>query len=290
MARVPRRGDQTFVEWERRLSAAARFKSHRMTGLAALQAFVTALAYDGQGLGSDSDFVFASIDIEGDVVKRRGVKSIGVATFDTRACFRSDTSPPLAQDIETSQVAIYNAKANLWGPTTFVEPEKLLDSFAATLRIPDGNRSASDRSAPLRKLVLVGHGIHMDILTLAKLGLNIQDLDTVVGIIDTRRLAQSVLGRKTNVQHLVSLMGIPWSNGSFHGAANDAHYTLRAALALGILEHRKQAEGHSSDDGSYGILDEVIRQPVPECKRQDGDEEMDDSASDSEARKCEQEM
>ena len=143
------------------------------------------------------------------------------------------------------------------------------DHILDSLHIAD-HAGASSASAPLRKIVLVGHGILHDIKQLELLcGIVVEDLPMIAGIICTPRMARDVFGdrRYPSLQKLLDMVKIPWTAGSFHCAANDAHYALRAALAMAKTQHEMQADMSLGGAGLWDPLDKLIKQPTPQPVR-----------------------
>ncbi|KAK5674799.1 hypothetical protein LTS10_012536 [Elasticomyces elasticus] len=236
--------------------------------LAAARAFVEALA--AGEMRANADFVFVSIDFEGALGNRAGITEFGLAKMDTRDIVGSSVGAPLSADTISGHnylLAKCRKQRCMFGDTTRIDKPQLAATIKAELNIPDGSKGQ-------RRIVLVGHGLHNEQLILESHGTKLGDLHAVVGILDTSEYMGGSL------ETLLDCLSLPLPrnrNGradSLHCAGNDAHYTLRALLALLYLQHQ-EAEGSAGD---VEILDQLARAPLPlRVVRNQLEDEVDDA-------------
>ncbi|KAK5711004.1 hypothetical protein LTR17_018619 [Elasticomyces elasticus] len=228
------RGMEVFRRWEVRLSKSPQqLRAERLhaAGIEASKALIDALS---TGLRTAAaDFVFVSIDFEGG--NNCAVNQFGVAKLDTRALISgaasSATAP--ADIISGHNYALARGRKDdfMFGETTKTDSSELATRIKNVLHISDIEKHL-DTSTPGRNIVLVGHSIQCELEVIENYGINLDDLSTVVGFIDT-----SNFGEALTLEKLLASFKIPlprnWNGvaDSLHTAGNDAHYTLRALLA-----------------------------------------------------------
>ncbi|TKA53267.1 hypothetical protein B0A55_13171, partial [Friedmanniomyces simplex] len=206
-------------------------------GKAASKAFIEALVTkttsedEGFMLSAEVDFVFVSIDIEGGM-DQWGIKEFGVAKLDTRDVVvnMASTSADLIHG-HNYALAKGHRRAFVFGDTTRVDSSHLAATIKDVCHIPD--RKGLYGNETERRIVLVGHAIHNELMTMEAHGVKLDDIPAVVGILDT-----SDLGQGGSLESLLTSLGLPLPRNrqgkadSLHCAGNDAHYTLRALLAM----------------------------------------------------------
>ncbi|KAK4952417.1 hypothetical protein LTR10_009223 [Elasticomyces elasticus] len=266
------RGMAAFAHWEMKMIRQSRSQEQYSAGVAAARAFVEAVA--AGEMRANADFVFVSIDFEGALGNRAGITEFGVAKLDTRDIVGKtvDASSP-ANTISGHNYLLAKCRKQrcMFGNTTRIDKPQLAATIKAELNIPD---DAKDQLESQRRIVLVGHGLHNEQLILERHGIKLGDMDAVVGILDT-----SQYGMGGSLETLLDRLSLPLPrnrNGiadSLHCAGNDAHFTLRALLALLNLQHQ---EG-TGRGGDVEILDRLARAPLPvrQPKTQLEDEEED---------------
>ncbi|KAK5692333.1 hypothetical protein LTR17_025383 [Elasticomyces elasticus] len=249
------RGMAAFAHWEMKLTRQSRSQEQHAAGVAAAGAFVEALA--AGEMRANADFVFVSIDFEGGLQNRAGITEYGVAKLDTRDIVSKTVNAySSASTIPGHNYLLAKCRKQhcMFGDTTRIDKPQLAATIKAELNIPNGSE------VPQRRIVLVGHGLHNEQLILEAHGVKLGDLPAVIGILDT-----SQYGMGGSLETLLDRLFIPLPrnrNGmadSLHCAGNDAHYTLRALLALLYLQHQ-EAEGSAGD---VEILDQLARAPLP---------------------------
>ncbi|KAK3659484.1 hypothetical protein LTR56_001374 [Elasticomyces elasticus] len=249
------RGMAAFAQWEMRLTRQIWSQEQRLAGQAAAGAFVKALA--AGEMCANADFVFVSNDFEGALGNRAGITESGIAKMDTRdiVCNALDASSS-ASAISGHNYLLAKCRKQrcMFGDTTRIDKPQLAATIKAELNIPDGQLKAQ------RRIVLVGHGLHNEQLILERHGIKLGDMDAVIGILDP-----SQYGMGGSLETLLRRLSLPLPrnrNGmadSLHCAGNDAHFTLRALLALLYLQHQ---EG-TGRGGDVEILDRLARAPLP---------------------------
>jgi hypothetical protein len=83
-----------------------------------------------------------------------------------------------------------------------------------------------------RSIILVGHGVSSDLAALKALGFDFQKI-LVIAKLDTYLLARDLQMGHLILKNLLMELNCP-CNFKFHNAGNDAKFTLRALLLLGI--------------------------------------------------------
>lgn len=127
-----------------------------------------------------------------------------------------------------------------FGNSEHVRYRDIMGVFKNVLTIEDGLGSRSEAvksGSRLRDIVLVGHGMQTDLAVLGELGLDVQDELQIVAVVDTRRVAEELMGldfasQGPSLVNLLKHLGCP--AGRMHNAGNDAAFTMRAMLALAL--------------------------------------------------------
>ncbi|KAK5711892.1 hypothetical protein LTR15_012236 [Elasticomyces elasticus] len=260
------RGMEVFTKWVDRLSkidmraweiSQARAERHQAAGLAASNAFINALSTGS--MTADADLVFLAIDFEGNL--SNGVNEFGFAKLDTRDIIGKVPNSS-ANVISGHNYAFAKDRVHgfMFGDTT-----RVFEASPAAI-IEDARHIPDDQSNPYhdingRRLVLVGHAIDNELRIMEGHGINIDNLPAVIGTLDTPR----TFGRGISLKDLLVSLGLPLPRNSvgtavsFHNAGNDAHYTLRALLAL--LYERHQPDSAATD--RLEMLNEMATAPLP---------------------------
>ncbi|SMR47169.1 unnamed protein product [Zymoseptoria tritici ST99CH_3D1] len=173
------------------------------------------------------DVVFIAIDFEGDVHDGKGVTELGLARLDMQH---------LEQGIRGSNIATAGRKRRNY----------LFDNYMR-IDIAQLPKTIAESLSGDEQIVLVGHGIAAELLWMKKLGVPVEDLKSVVGMIDTTRLAREVSSRELSLQNVMNAVSIPYERNTFHCGGNDAFYTMQVFLALLI----RRAEEEMPDDGGF---------------------------------------
>lgn len=265
--RFQEQGMQAFARLVARESRFARKEPYRLKGLAALDAFASALATGTCGVQEASDVVFIAIDFEGAVDRKCGLHAFGVAKLDAShflARAKSDSCDPT---IECLNYRVANINTGcLHGQSIRIDPSQLPNIISDVISKHEtgiGWVHVEERKCtPERKVILVGHGLHSEIATLDELGLPLEQLSNVVGTVDTCHLAKQVIGHTGTLKSLVTALGIPSEEGSFHCAGDDAHYSMRALFAL-LRRVCSNMACLNSQRSQLHLLDVFARQPVP---------------------------
>ncbi|KAK0945620.1 hypothetical protein LTR29_002975 [Friedmanniomyces endolithicus] len=243
------RGMETFKKWEARLSRQMLGQRNQSAGMSAAVNFVNALAT--QTMSDKADFVFVSLDFEGDI-HSRGLTEFGYATLDTRDVIAD--GPTIYG--HNYALASNHKRGFLFGDVTRIDVPQLGATIREVCHVTDVDGMD-------RRVVLVGHGIHNELRNMAAHGVRLEDLPRVVGAIDTGELSKVVLGQAGTLERLLTSLEIPLTrnrNGfadSLHCAGNDAHYTLRALLLL------LYTQSSPPSGGSIDLLEQMARAPLP---------------------------
>ncbi|KAK0978695.1 hypothetical protein LTR54_015844 [Friedmanniomyces endolithicus] len=259
------RGMETFKRWEARLSGQMLGQRNQPAGMSAAVNFVNALAT--QTMSDKADFVFVSLDFEGDI-HSRGLTEFGYATLDTRDVI-ADRPTIFGHNYA---LASNHKRGFLFGDVTRIDVPQLGATIRQVCHVTDVDGMD-------RRMVLVGHGINNELSHMAAHGVRLEDLPGVVGTIDTGQLSKVVLGQAGTLERLLTSLEIPLTRNrhgfadSLHCAGNDAHYTLRALL---LLLHTQSSP---TSGGSIDLLEQMARAPLPEravaTKNDDWDAHLD---------------
>lgn len=196
----------------------------------------TNLLYDCLGLHTFigplpfHDVVFISIDFENpDKIHLPTSKhalsggQMGVAVLDTRDLESWDEKGNI--------ISTYNFA---WGRCIYIVHARRNFIFGATREIKSSDiASTLEALVPRsRNVVLVAHGSCNELAVLERI--NFDTETSIVGVLDTFELSKSVLpslqGR--SLEKILQALGIPYHG--LHCAGNDANFTLRVLLHLGV--------------------------------------------------------
>ena len=245
---------QAFVRLEAKLTRRMQHQPYWIAGQAASEAFTTAMTAGAMSsTTAASDFVFVSIDFEGNP-EERGVSEFGVAKLDTRSC------DPTIESANFRLKDMYKGHKYMHGETTRIKPTQLSETIINELTVKN---DPDDKNTPRnRRIVLVGHGLKSDLRIMEALNLHIEELPMVIGLFDTLALASDILGCTPSLEKLLAALRIPTRERLFHCAGNDAHYAMQALLALIQTRHDCTAPDGSCSDG-FASLEKLARQPAP---------------------------
>lgn len=84
----------------------------------------------------------------------------------------------------------------------------------------------------LRNVIVVCYGAHSEINAMQKLGIFLDDMVNILGVLDVEQMAISRFHYSPGLRGVLNRLRVPYAQGSLHIAGNDAHYTLQAMLAL----------------------------------------------------------
>ncbi|KAI1171487.1 hypothetical protein F4777DRAFT_582848 [Nemania sp. FL0916] len=215
-----------------------------------------------------SDAMLIAIDFEGAVNIRAGFPNnqycqAGLAILDTRDLQQgghlseeSEASEE-SEEYEESEDLItvrnfiagspnYLTRASqrfLFGESSIIDPTKLLEIIQPL--IPQD-----------RHIVLLGHGVNIELGVLRALGFNIATHAPTSVVVDTLRVANEVLGRGPGrLRDVLLRVGCPFMR--LHSAGNDAYFALRAALHLATKNDDR------ADEPILDCLRQYLTQPVP---------------------------
>lgn len=214
----------------------------------------------------------------------KGVREVGFAVLDTRHIFSSvhdsqPTLPPIdikneestkfasqqhplisTQQFSTSHASedfedcdVTDFRECVFAKTHYVAREDLVDTITRCLQFrdpdPDHPLKNHDVDVPAfgpRTVVIVGHSPQHDLEIIRRLGVEMSSTASVAAVLDTHRLAKSILGpgspatkhrspiQKYALTDILTELGVAHSWHHLHNAGNDATYTLYALLKLGI--------------------------------------------------------
>ncbi|USW53565.1 Putative ribonuclease H-like superfamily [Septoria linicola] len=199
-------------------------------------------------------FDLLSIDFEG-TCEPGGVKEFGVARFGVSRLSSIQAHSPEDVMIESENFAnaSHRHRKFAFGTSTKVSPELLPRVVAQQV---GGVRSINEDVTP-------GHSIDHDFKFMDALGVPIERFDNFIGIVDTCQLAREILGRGMSLKKLLETLRIPFEPTQLHCAGNDAHYTLRAMLALLYWQSTgKRLDEAVARTEKIGLLPSVVLRPV----------------------------
>ncbi|KAG5915041.1 hypothetical protein E4U53_004547 [Claviceps sorghi] len=186
--------------------------------------------------------VFVSIDIEVLEEEPRSITEVGIAVLDTRNIRGRDAGPGGIlwwEHVKAHHLAVrqYASHVNYkyvqgcpdkfqFGQSMFPDEWELMDTLSAIL-----DSYTRDGEADV---LLVGHDVRSDVRYLAGAGYDVALALASVDEIDTQILHQAwVAGRQARkLQRVLSDLRIPYAY--LHNAGNDAVYTLRAMMTMGV--------------------------------------------------------
>ncbi|SMR45917.1 unnamed protein product [Zymoseptoria tritici ST99CH_1E4] len=189
------------------------------------------------------EVVFMAIDFEQDVHGRE-VTELGLARLDMQH---------LEQGIQGSNIATAGRKRRNY----------LFDNYMR-IDIAQLPKVIVNSLTGDKQIILVGHGIAVEVGWLKKLGVPIEDLKSVVGIVDTTRLAREVLGCSRSLESVMSAIGIPYEDNTFHCGGNDAFYTMQVFLAMLVRRAEEEMADLGGMEGSvYTKVREMAWRAAP---------------------------
>ena len=146
---------------------------------------------------------------------------VGLAILDTRCL--SSTSKFTTFNFITGEDTYFKESARIyhWGTAEKIPVTSMLLKINNCLRIYQN-----------RSIILVGHGVSSDLAALKALGFDFQE-NLVIAKLDTYLLARDLQMGHLTLKNLLMELNCP-CNLKFHNAGNDANFTLRALLLLGI--------------------------------------------------------
>ncbi|PVH82516.1 hypothetical protein DL98DRAFT_586504 [Cadophora sp. DSE1049] len=111
------------------------------------------------------------------------------------------------------------------------ELPSIVEGILKTKKTANGQFSASN-------IVLVGHGMRSELDILARMGIDLDEAVSIVGILDTKQLAFEIIDFEklqsgSSLEDIYRLL-IHERARSFHNAGNDAEYTLRVLSMLAL--------------------------------------------------------
>ena len=176
------------------------------------------------------DVTFVSIDIESNLGSGPGpgtIFELGVAILDTRMFSSTLTAPEDA--ISTTSFCTQSWREFRKVAQKFRFSESLPVHRLKIAEVLENLLSEGDR-----KFFLVGHGIDMEVNIMRIFGINLKGNPSLLGILDTGRIAREVIGLSSSLESLLRLLNCPYEDEDLHNAGNDAHYTLRVLLMLAV--------------------------------------------------------
>ena len=147
--------------------------------------------------------------------------------------------------LDTREI-LYPTESNMMPTCTFVSGSKNYRvsvsrkvRFGSTVSIDRKDMLAHIQSLipPSRDIILVGHGMHNELVALRALHFN---FSKVKAILDTQIIAKDILPPLGSLKSVLTRFGIPFCN--LHCAGNDAYFTMRLLLHMasniGTICHR----------------------------------------------------
>lgn len=166
-------------------------------------------------------------------------------------------------------------KAFLFGESKQILPTEMRELFMHSLA------HFTPENEP-RKLIVVGHGMHQDLIAMRDIGIDLLDekrFPSILGILDTERMAYHLaVDKKLQLQRrggfvlnqLITDLGIPYRKNAFHNSGNDANFTMRALLMLAVevLGTAKDTSGEMT--AKFNMLKSIATAPLPKGRTPDG--------------------
>jgi hypothetical protein len=179
---------------------------------------------------------------------------VGLAILDTRCL--SLTSKFTTFNFITGEDTYFEESAPLyhWGTAEKISTTSMLSKIEDCLHIYQN-----------RNIILVGHGFANDLAALKALGFDFQK-NQVIEKLDTYLLARDLQMGHLTLKNLLMEVGYP-CNLKFHNAGNDANFTLRALLLLGIKAIRAAVSNETSERERVRILWWITMEEVLSRKR-----------------------
>jgi len=148
---------------------------------------------------------------------------VGLAILDTR-CLNSTSKTKLTTfNFITGEDTYFEESAPIyhWGTAGNIPVTSMLLKIKHSLHVYRN-----------RNIILVGHGFSNDLAALKALGFDFQE-HLIIAKLDTYLLARDLQMGHLTLKNLLMELNCP-CNLKFHNAGNDANFTLRALLLLGI--------------------------------------------------------
>ncbi|KAG5928092.1 hypothetical protein E4U42_001252 [Claviceps africana] len=243
-ARVSPTGQRADADQRARLAAkrAAKRRRECEAMLGRVQARLGTSAGDGVCASTGKPAVFVSIDIEVLEEEPRSITEVGIAVLDTRDIRDRDAGPGGIlwwEHVKAHHLVVRQYASHVnhkyvqgcpdkfrFGQSIFPNEWDLTDTLTAILD-PYTRDAESD-------VLLVGHGVQCDVRYLAGAGYDVAQALASVDEIDTQILHQAWTAgtQPRRLQRVLSDLGIPYAY--LHNAGNDAVYTLRALVTMGV--------------------------------------------------------
>ncbi|CZS89608.1 uncharacterized protein RAG0_00940 [Rhynchosporium agropyri] len=187
------------------------------------------------------DAIFVSIDVEGGRGKKENefrIYEMGISMLDSRRLLHEEHG--IDDDIINRHFVIGGSKKlmkaareNLFGISEAISADNIPSVLRNAVNIDDTASPSSPNQPKLRRVILVGHSLWVDIHLLQIFGIDITLHPTVIRIFDTQSITMSLLGKGYSVELLLRTFCIPYKN--LHSATNDANFKLRGLI---MLTHR----------------------------------------------------
>ncbi|CZT02674.1 uncharacterized protein RCO7_09381 [Rhynchosporium graminicola] len=207
-------------------------------------------------LENSQDAIFVSIDVEGGRRKKENefrIYEMGISMLDSPRLLHEEHG--IDDDIINRHFAI--------------SADNIPSVLRNALNIDDTASPSSPNQPKLRRVILVGHSLWVDIHLLQIFGIDITLHPTVIRIFDTQSITISLLGKGYSVELLLKTFCIPYKN--LHSATNDASFTLRVLIMLTHRSLRKfpspKFEGtiiKTDESRKLSWLQVVARQDLPD--------------------------
>jgi hypothetical protein len=212
---------------------------------------------------ASADLVFVAIDFERTqcIINRfqHGCldTQVGLAILDIRCL--SSTSKFTTFNFITGEDAYFEESAPIyhWVTTEKIPVTSMLSKINDCLRIYQN-----------RSIILVGHGVSNDLAALKALGFDFQE-NLVIAKLDTHLLARDLQMGHLTLKNLLMELNCP-CNLKFHNAGNDANFTLRALLLLGIKAIGAAESNETSERVKilwWIAMEEVLSRKKKKCMR-----------------------
>jgi len=187
-------------------------------------------------------------------VNPRKIREIGISTLDTRDMSLQPSE--LGSVLQTQNMNWGEGGSKRWsflfGETKRIFPSEMRECLERSIRKTDaGGRPC--------KVVVVGHAIGNDLQAMKLIGVDLFDREQfpdILGILDTFKIAtylhscQKLDSTKGfRLKHLLECLQIPFkltlktnvpALSAVHLAGNDANFTLKALLAMAVLNSQRQ--------------------------------------------------
>jgi hypothetical protein len=159
---------------------------------------------------------------------------VGLAILDTRCL--SSTSKFTTFNFITGEDVYFEKSAPSYrcGTAEKISVKSMLSKINSCLRVYQN-----------KSIILVGHGFSNDLAALKALGFDFQK-NQVIAKLDTYLLARDLQMGHLSLKNLIIELNCP-CNVKFHNAGNDANFTLRALLLLGIKAIRAVESNETSE-------------------------------------------